>query len=172
MIRQRVAASLAGRRRTTSGNPPPPPEPANCSFVDEGGGGESESFSSEEEEGGKKPWQRVDQSVYEEQLEKLQEQLVQVMLENQALQGILYVRKNFTGRLIRTLTCAHSSAAELEEQRKKPGSSQRRELEQLRQENTALQQSLRHQATSSTSSQPSATRCAMTTYSQLCRVFY
>ena len=102
MIRKRVAASLAGRRRRTNSGVPPPPESANRSFPDdngEGGGGESESFSSdcEEEErgwtgsgdaaGGKKPWERVDQSVYEEQLEKLQEQLVQFMIENQALQG-------------------------------------------------------------------------------------
>ena len=100
MIRQRVAASLASRRRTSSGVPPPPPPPesANCSSPD-AEGGESESFSSDEAEGvgrgggtsdggaGKKPWKRVDQSVYEEQLEKLQEQLVQVMIENQALQG-------------------------------------------------------------------------------------
>lgn len=110
MIRQRVAASLAGRRRTTSGNPPPPPEPASCSFVDEGGGGESESFSSEEEEGGgKKPWQRVDQSVYEEQLEKLQEQLVQVMLENQALQGTVGPEKLYrtvnSDTHVRSLVC-------------------------------------------------------------------
>ena len=102
MIRKRVAASLAGRRRRTNSGVPPPPESANRSLPDdngEGGGGESESFWSdcEEEErgwtgsgdagGGKKPWERVDQSVYEEQLEKLQEQLVQVMIENQALQG-------------------------------------------------------------------------------------
>ncbi|CAI8031704.1 GRAM domain-containing protein 4, partial [Geodia barretti] len=151
MIRKRVAASLAGRRRRTNSGVPPPPESANRSLPDdngEGGGGESESFSSdcEEEErgwtgsgdaaGGKKPWERVDQSVYEEQLEKLQEQLVQVMIENQALQ------------------------AELEEQRKKPGSSQRRELDQLRQENTSLQQRLgqerlRHQTVSTTSSHSS-----------------
>jgi hypothetical protein len=145
MIRQRVAASLAGRRRrTNSGVPPPPPESANPDD-NGGGGGETESFSSDYEEeeeergrtgggeaaGGKQPWKRVDQSVYEEQLEKLQEQLVQVMIENQALQ------------------------AELEEQRKKPGSSQRRELDQLRQENTALQQRLRHQAVSTASSHTS-----------------
>ena len=54
--------------------------------------------------------------------------------------------------------------AELEEQRKKPGSSQRRELDQLRQENTSLQQRLgqerlRHQTVSTTSSHSSVGRC-------------
>jgi FtsZ-binding cell division protein ZapB len=68
---------------------------------------------------------RVDKAVYEEQLEKLQEQLVHVMLENQSLQ------------------------AELQDH-KKPGSAHRREIEQLKQENLSLQRRLRH--TLSTSS--------------------
>ena len=52
----------------------------------------------------------------------------------------------------------YSCAAELEETRKKPSSSQRRELDQLRQENTSLQQRMRHQAVSTTSSHTSVSR--------------
>lgn len=88
MIRQRVAASF-GRRRSGSENPPTsgssPREKSqvhtSSSSDDEG----DEAKGTFAREG--KPWMRVDKSVYEEQLEKLQEQLVQVMLENQNLQG-------------------------------------------------------------------------------------
>lgn len=81
MMRQRVAASLGRRRRDNSTDTPP-------DVRDHAIGNESSSDEDEEDtplEG--KPWMIVDKSVYEEQLEKLQEQLVQVMLENQALQG-------------------------------------------------------------------------------------
>ena len=85
MIRQRVAASLSGRLRPGGSNPPPsPPEPEDLSLT---GSHYSSSSSEDEESGDGKPWMRVDRSVYEEQLEQMQEQLVQVMLENQALQG-------------------------------------------------------------------------------------
>lgn len=89
-LRKRVADSLSlppSRRRTGSGRPPDP----TCPQGQADGG--SSSYSDEEagwematSEAGK-PWMRVDKKVYEEQLEKLQEQLVNAMLENQSLQG-------------------------------------------------------------------------------------
>lgn len=87
MLRQRVALS-SSRLRTGSGNLPDPAGLAND-------GGSSSDEDDEGREGWgvesaaceKKPWMRVDKRVYEEQLEKLQEQLVHAMLENQSLQG-------------------------------------------------------------------------------------
>ena len=83
MLRQRVASTLAGRLRASSGNPPPDPRDGGLVETSSDEDGETTSAAREG-----KPWMRVDKIVYEEQLEKLQEQLVQVMLENQALQGV------------------------------------------------------------------------------------
>ena len=105
MIRQRVATSLSGRRRrTSSGNPPlPPPQyAAGQQSSDESQSSAVSQGSSSDEGGGTaagKPWMRVDRSVYEEQLEKLQEQLVQVMIENQTLQGARQPSGNFRTEL-------------------------------------------------------------------------
>lgn len=98
-LRQRVASSLSlppSRRRTSSGQPP---DPANLQSQADGNGGGTNSSGEFEDvdcsltegkmatsEAGK-PWMRVDKQVYEEQLEKLQEQLVNAMIENQSLQG-------------------------------------------------------------------------------------
>ena len=86
MIRQRFAERLSARsgRRTSGGSLENP-----AAFNGD------PSVSSDEEEGQnrsgggaeKKPWQRANREVYEEQLEKMQEQLINTMLENQALQG-------------------------------------------------------------------------------------
>ena len=86
MLRQRAAGFV--NRRRSSGHTPP--DPSDCGLADHG-----DDSSSDEDGGGGdaaakcegKPWMRVDKAVYEEQLEKLQEQLVHVMLENQSLQG-------------------------------------------------------------------------------------
>ena len=83
MLRQR-AAGFVNRRRSGPGHTPP--DPTDCGLANRG----DESSSDDERENdaaAKKPWMRVDKAVYEEQLEKLQEQLVNVMLENQSLQG-------------------------------------------------------------------------------------
>lgn len=98
MIRQRVAATIASRRqrRTSFGAPPSPSLSVESAAASSAGQAESSFSSSDDDEdreakggggGGDKPWMKIDSSVYEEQLEQLQEQLVQVMLENQQLQG-------------------------------------------------------------------------------------
>ena len=93
MLRNRVASSLAARRQRTSSGGPRDPDPSHCNVADQQqapssdeedgleGGGEGEVEACKE-----KPWQRVDKEVYEEQLEKLQEQLIHSMVENQTLQ--------------------------------------------------------------------------------------
>ena len=78
MLRQRVADRLS-RGRTGSGVPPNPSTYVTARA--------SSSEEEEEKEGKGKPWQHVSKEVYEEQLEKLQEQLINTMVENQALQG-------------------------------------------------------------------------------------
>ena len=83
MLRQR-AAGFVSRRRSGAGHTPP--DPADCGLANH----EHESSSDEDDAAAtceEKPWMRVDKAVYEEQLEKLQEQLVHVMLENPSLQG-------------------------------------------------------------------------------------
>jgi len=78
MLRQRVADWLS-RGKTGSGATPNP-----STYVTERA---SSSEREEEKEEKDKPWQHVSKEVYEEQLEKLQEQLINTMVENQALQG-------------------------------------------------------------------------------------
>lgn len=95
-LRQRVASSLSlppSRRRTNSGQPPDPASLQSQADGDGGGTNSSGEFEdvdcslTEGEMPAGKPWMKVDKKVYEEQLDKLQEQLVNAMIENQSLQG-------------------------------------------------------------------------------------
>ena len=94
MIRRKVAERLAARRRTSGSGKDKTDNETNLdsgvrSISEEMSDGSVEDLEEleEEEEPKKKPWQEIDKQVYEEQLEKLQEQLVSTMLEKQSLQG-------------------------------------------------------------------------------------
>ena len=97
MIRRKVAERLAARRRISESSEENETTSTNLDSgvrsigeeVMESGSDEPlddlEEF--EEEEPKKKPWREMDKQVYEEQLEKLQDQLISTMLEKQTLQG-------------------------------------------------------------------------------------
>ena len=91
MLRKRVASSLAARRQRTSSGGLRDPDSSHGNVADQQQAPSSDEEDCLEGEGEveackEKPWQRVDKEVYEEQLEKLQEQLIHSMVENQALQ--------------------------------------------------------------------------------------
>ena len=97
MIRRKVAERLAARRRISESSEENETTSTNLdSGVRSIGDEDMESGSDEplddleefeEEEPKKKPWREMDKQVYEEQLEKLQDQLISTMLEKQTLQG-------------------------------------------------------------------------------------